>query len=991
MAKYDYKGTKITGTSTTAKVFPKSDVALAKKGELYFNTAYGHVYRCDTAGKPASAKWKYLRTDIAKKPEVKIAHLGAPARITSGAQTRVMQAKWKVPGELTKEKNGARAEGLYVDWWLGIAGKDPKHVTELKNEATTESTINLENFKVGSKTYTRESFYPFSGKPKLKYVSVGVQAYNSKGNGPEVKETRYFTKPTEPKISAGSLNTSTGVVSFTVTSKAGNGYAERYDTVYKLSVYDSRTKKTTVPASTNGSTTAVTNELAYDAQGYQNLGPKDYIKITVVAYTRGYAGNSEKKAKREYYLSYPNQATINEVAVDRTSTDGKCTVRINTNSTDYHPVDVVRLGYLANVAYTKASDIPGDAAWQWTDIVDNAKCTALAMPLTELIPDRGMHSWVCVKSFHANEAVLFRYSEYREVKELFCPASTAADDPIDIISTAPGADGESIIVTLGWNKNGSDDSTGTELSWADAEDAWRSTKAPDEYSFTWSDGSLTVDGVTYNDSATVTIKGLDEGTLYWITARRYLEGDTVTYSAYATKVTQYTSQTPESIVAVCNRFVPTGSSLQVNWTFAGNGLQTEWQIVSIAGTVIADGTGSMNGTQIDADRLADFAVDGSITFTVQASTGSGYVVSDQLTVTIQDPPTLALTATSPLTAQSLNSFTAVASTQCDLIVILTSQGASGQLPEGALRQTAGDTIHSDVYSPTWTVSGNTYTATVSLPEGLDLWDGGIYTLEVTAIDRESGLRSEAQTANIEVNWSHKAPDPFDYVTLTALDYMDDENDAHHQAVQITLTAPDDSVSTDVYDIYRLTGDGPRLIGESFPLTGTATDEYAPFGADITHFYRVAIRTADGDTEFADIEYDLEGSSMRFDWQGGSLELPYNLSIGDSYKKDVDIRKHMNGSVDGYWNRGVERTGSLSSDLIRLTQQDEINAARALARYTGPVFVRTPDGSAYEADVQVSDLSTEGVLTAIAIDATEIGLTPEFALMTPYELEEEATP
>ena len=131
--------------------------------------------------------------------------------------------------------------------------------------------------------------------------------------------------------------------------------------------------------------------------------------------------------------------------------------------------------------------------------------------------------------------------------------------------------------------------------------------------------------------------------------------------------------------------------------------------------------------------------------------------------------------------------------------------------------------------------------------------------------------------------------------------------------------------------------------------------------------------------------------MRFDWQGGSLELPYNLSIGDSYKKDVDIRKHMNGSVDGYWNRGVERTGSLSSDLIRLTQQDEINAARALARYTGPVFVRTPDGSAYEADVQVSDLSTEGVLTAIAIDATEIGLTPEFALMTPYELEEEATP
>lgn len=125
--------------------------------------------------------------------------------------------------------------------------------------------------------------------------------------------------------------------------------------------------------------------------------------------------------------------------------------------------------------------------------------------------------------------------------------------------------------------------------------------------------------------------------------------------------------------------------------------------------------------------------------------------------------------------------------------------------------------------------------------------------------------------------------------------------------------------------------------------------------------------------------------MRFDWSGGSLELPYNISIGDSYTKDVEIRAHMDGSNDAYWNENITRTGSLSSDLIRLSQQEDIDLARALARYAGAVFVRTPDGSAYEADVQVSDMSTEGILTAIAIDATEIGLTQEFSLPIPYEL------
>ena len=227
-----------------------------------------------------------------------------------------------------------------------------------------------------------------------------------------------------------------------------------------------------------------------------------------------------------------------------------------------------------------------------------------------------------------------------------------------------------------------------------------------------------------------------------------------------------------------------------------------------------------------------------------------------------------------------------------------------------------------------------------------------------------------------------------YVTLTPIDTID-ATGYHRLAVEIALVPPPGSAETDLYDIYRLTGDGAILIGESFPLTVTTTDEYAPFGEDMTLNYRIAIRTVDGDVSFADFEYVQDSSNLRFDWATGSVEFPYNLSIGDSYKKDVEFRSHLDGGIDGYWNQNIERNGKLSTDVIRLEQQEDIDKTRALARYAGPVFVRTPEGTAYEADVQVSDMSgTNNKIMAIAIDATEVSVTDEFLLPTPYRMEEE---
>ena len=977
MASYKYKGQAITGTSTTAKVFKKSKVSKAKVGDTYFNTETGHVYRCDVKGSPSEAKWKYVRTDIAKKPSLAVTGLGAPKRENG----RHMTANWNVPANLTNAKKGDRATDLVITWWLGLRdSKDPKEVIETTNEARTTSSINLSDITIGSTRYTRNSFYPVT-KKKLDYVTVQVRAKNSKGLGPKAKETRKFEAPRTPSISAFSFNTENGTVSATITTNAGTDYKERYDTRYIVAVKNTRTGQTFNHANTSSTSTSI--NVSYDATDYQQLGYNDYIRITVTAWARGYAGDSAKVSKT-YYVAYPKEPSITKLDVSSRTPTGKCTALVKTNTTTEHPVDSVRLEYLANTEYARASQIPGTADWTSTDVVDDKDCTALTISVNDLIPEAGNYTWLRVKSYHASEVVLRRYSTPVRVTALETPAPTAADEEVVIISLAPGGSGESLVAVLAWNADGQDDATGTELSWSEYEDTWKSTETPKAFEFDWSDGPLTHEGVTYHDSATIVIKGLDEGTNYFVKARRYLDADSRTYSPYSNTASEVTSSTPDAVVASGERYVPRGKSYPVSWTLSGNGVQRAWQIVTSGGAIIAEGTDRIGATQISADRLRSFAVNGTVAFTVQVSTGSGFIVSEAQTVTIVDPPELSITHGATLTVQPL-SFTATSSSLCDLIVIVTSQGVSGQFPQGLLRQTAGDTIHSNVYTPEWTTSGDDFTTTVALPLGLDFWNLGTYELSVEAIDRVTGLSSGAKVSTFTVGWTDTAVYPYDFVELTPIDEITADG-LHRQAVQIDLTPPTGSAETDVYDIYRLTGDGPYLIGEGFPLTYTAVDEYAPFG-DMTQFYRVALRTTDGDVSFADIDYTLTGDSMRFDWAGGTLELPYNIEISDNYKKDVDIRQHLDGDTDGYWNSAIERTASLNSDMIRLTQGQDIIDVRQLARYSGPVFVRTPDGSAYEADVQVTDLSVKGALTAIAIDATEVGLTDEFILPAPFVLEE----
>lgn len=960
-----------------------SGIRSAKKNDTCLNPCTGHVYKCDTAGDPNHAKWQYVRTVLTGVPNTAVANLSTPAR--NGTN---YTCKWKTPADFVKATNSRKATALSISWWLGLSGKEPKVNKTVKNEKTTEASVSLNSFKTSKGTYSRNSFYPVT-KKKLSYIRCEVRGQNSLGIGVEAKTTLTFDKPRAPKISNGTINANTGEVSFTITTNPGNDDRERYDTRYKVTVRNTRTGQTTVPR--NDSSTSTSFTVRYDPSDYQALSYGQYIRITVEAWARGFAGDSPH-VKNHYTVAFPAQVTITSYKAVKSAT-GQATFFIKTNNSDDHQVDQVRLEYLANTQYQKASDIPGDVTFTPTDIVDDKECKALTMPVSNLIPDPGNRTWVRVKTYHGIEAVLYRYSAPVALTTLETVPATAADESVKILSATSGDDGKSAVVLLGWNRNGQDDSTGTELSWAESQDVWKSTDEPETHTFTWSDGSVTHSGVTYNDSANITIKGLAEGEPVYIRARRYLEGSTTTYSSYSNTATVTPNVAPDNVVLDVPTYIARGQSIPFAWTYGGGGTQRAWHLLTNTGTIIAQGNNSMGSYNLSSERANKLAVNGVLQARVEVATGSDFVSSQTYAIRIVDAPTLSVTTSQTLTAQPA-SFTATSNRNCSLVAVLTSNGSDGETVNGIKLQPMGETVWSGALVPVWS-NGS---ATVQLPGGLDLRDKASYTLSVTAIDDSTGLRSEPASASFEVSWTHQAIAPGDYVEIEAEDTVDADGISHKTAtltwdIPTTIVDPETQETLpgasldDVVDVYRVTGDGASLIGSNYPISYTVTDEYAPFGNSMTLYYRVALRTTDGDVAFSDIEYSLPGGVMRFDWPAGVLELPYDITLSDSYKKNKSTKNHLEGSTVTRYNPGVTRSGKQSTRLIRLMSQEQINLVRQLARYPGNAFVRLPDGCAYEACVEVDDLSTDGTLETISITTTENALTAAFMLPLPVTEEE----
>lgn len=934
-----------------------------------------------------------------KKPTAKVTGLAAPSRVKNSWG---WQVKWGVPAAAKKGRSAA--SGVEIEWELdcGLNYKNNRGKWILRNpRRAINAGINFNDWTKcwingnwdwsnGFKKVTRNSFYPRT-KYKIRAIHARVKFTNNKGKGPEVHVYRAISTPRNPALAVPEHAEKSGTVSCaaTINKSMDEDARECYDTVWQIKAVDTRVD-TTERVVRNGTTTAEQFTMSYDVEDRLQLSYDDYVKLTFEAWSRGFNGDSSHST-RVKYISFPGRATIQGVDIPTLDDSGKVTVRCSSGATTEHPVTEVKLQAIRSVPYAKAEDIPSTESWDDTGAVDNGTCTALSQSILDLRPTRGTHTWVRIKTIHEYE-MFSRYSAPVELSDLFVPPASAGDDTITVISAEPGEDGTSIAVNLGWNADGEDDSTGTELTWSDFEEAWRSTNPPQSFDFSWSDGPVSSGGTDYQDSARVLIRGLDKGTRYYIRARRYLDGDTKSYSDYCSTTSVITGSDPGSVVLLAPRILERGRSLSLSWSLGDGTEQTSWEILTgqttevdkrlvwtegTEQTVVANGEGSGCSCSVTSERLLSLLGDADeIPLAVRSARSGDFAESDISVVKIADAPSFTMTVPSEVTTQGpVISFGC--STAAELRLTCSANGATGDSPDGMREQATGDVVWSDAFTPDWT-GEDSLTASITLPTGLDLWDGAGYTVRAVARDVNTGLECEPIEAQFTVAWARQAPAPPDDILVEPRDETD-EDGVRTRSVTIRLVAPSGAADGDVYDVYRVTPDGVYAIAVDQSLDAVVTDNYAPYG-DGDKIYRVAIRTSDGDFDWMDYPYELDGSDLRIDFGNDYIELPWNVVISDKWEKDFESRSHLGVSApEGYWNDNVKRSASLSTDTIKVGDEEKRTTLRALAQHTGPCFVRTVTGSAFEANVVVSGLeyryATE--VCAVTLDASEVGLTREY--------------
>ena len=108
-----------------------------------------------------------------------------------------------------------------------------------------------------------------------------------------------------------------------------------------------------------------------------------------------------------------------------------------------------------------------------------------------------------------------------------------------------------------------------------------------------------------------------------------------------------------------------------------------------------------------------------------------------------------------------------------------------------------------------------------------------------------------------------------------------------------------------------------------------------------------------------------------DFGGDKVELKYDLKFSSKWSKDFKETKYLGGAVQGDWNAAVSRTGNISGAVIPAHEEDTIEAMRRLSVYAGICHVRTPDGSSYPADVQVSESTERNGVAEFSLSVTRV--------------------
>ena len=502
--------------------------------------------------------------------------------------------------------------------------------------------------------------------------------------------------------------------------------------------------------------------------------------------------------------------------------------------------------------------------------------------------------------------------------------------------------------------------TGAIISWADDPNAWMSTKQPSEFRIE-------------TKATKWLVNDLELGKTWYFKVRLFKAAsgnDGEVLGPWSDLISLNLTSAPLApSVALSSNVVKRGDILTVYWAY----VSTDDTLQKCA-EVYVDGQPYVfvNGAAT------------SVNFEVKWATGSSHAVT--VKVTSESGKESALSGAAPFVVAAMPSITVTDSlddgelTEMPLTVSVSGAGTGGQTMISVRRYGTNKVVRPDGKTAdgfdgetifTRSFNGNVSNFDIDVNDLVGrLDDGAYYLLECVVYDRFG--QKVTSTELFKVAWSHQAEIPD--VTLEVL--------ATDKAVKITPIAPASYVTGDMAYIYRLSKDKPELI-----MVGDFGETYVdPFPAS-KGGYRVVDVTANGDyltdvqPAWIDKPHGLVIDDMMIDFDGGeSIALPYNLTVSNSWAKDFKRTVYLNGSVQGDWNKAVTRDASLSTVTIK-SDDELIERMRELAVNPQICHVRTPDGSSYDADLQVSESAEYGSqLVSFDIKAQRVD-PQEFEAMT----------
>lgn len=487
-----------------------------------------------------------------------------------------------------------------------------------------------------------------------------------------------------------------------------------------------------------------------------------------------------------------------------------------------------------------------------------------------------------------------------------------------------------------------------EISWSTKPNAWRSTDEPDTYI------------VTNTYESLFDIGELNLGETYYVRVRLlYVEGENITYGKYSDIKTYYLSEAPLTPVArVSNDAVKTGEKFTVSWTYisADGTPQIAARVLEENSGVYTQIASATTGQSAVVDPEAVGWTPGSkhnIVVEVTSASNQTSGRSDAINVAYVAPLSATLTSSlvlvdddhyelqsMPMTAKVTGAGRGYEST----IIIKRFLPFVQDRPDDTLFQGYEGEV---VYKCTYPGDAQQTITINDLVKGANLDDTAWYTLEASVRD-DYGQEAKADPVNFVVAWTNQAVEPVGSVEVNS-----------DGVAFITIGTPEGALGTEKIDIYRLSVDAPVLLYQNASFGNVIVDPYPAIG-DLGG-YRIVLRTANGDVTTADGEYawidvpaNFKSKYQYIDFDGYQLKLLYNVDLSSQFSKNFATTNYLGGSITGDWLEGVKRTGSVSGVLITESDVDDIQNLRRLAAYSGPVHVRTKDGSSFTANVNVDE-------------------------------------